>query len=257
MLINYAELGRALAMPQSTLKRYMALLGMTFLVQPLPAWFTNFGKRLTKAPKPMLADTGLATHLIDADAERLKRDRTLLGHLLENFVATERTKQLGWSKRRCKLFHFRTDTGAEADFVLEDRMGRLVGVEVKCTRAVKKKDFRGLEVLAKLTGERFVRGVVPYPGATAVPFGKNLHALPMPQLWMQGWFGERTAPTGDAAGPVVFATPESDFTREERSEPQHGTTVCAGDDAERPSKVVRYDHKPHLSRLQESAEGLA
>ena len=182
-LINYAELARALAMPQSTLKRYMTLLGMTFLVQPLPPWFANIGKRLTKAPKLMLADTGLVTHLIDADAERLKRDRTLLGHVLENFVAMELTKQLGWSRRRCKLFHFRTDAGAEADFVLEDRKGRLVGVEVKCTQAVHKKDFRGLEVLAQLTGERFTRGVVLYPGATAVPFGRNLHALPMPQLW--------------------------------------------------------------------------
>ena len=183
-LINYAELARALAMPQSTLKRYMALLRMTCLVQLLPPWFANIGKRLTKAPKLMLADTGLVTHLIDADVERLKRDRTLLGHVLENFVAMELTKQLSWSKRRCKLFHFRTHAGAEADFVLEDRKGQLVGVEVKCTQAVHKKDFRGLEVLAELTGERFIRGVVLYPGATLVPFGRNLHALPMPQLWM-------------------------------------------------------------------------
>ena len=182
-LINYADLSRSLAIPQTTLKRYMALLEMTFLVRPLPAWFANIGKRLTKAPKLMLADTGLATHLIAADAQRLQRDRTLLGHVLENFVAMELTKQLGWSERRCQLFHFRTDAGAEVDLVLEDRMGRLVGIEVKSAQTLQKRDFRGLEVLAELTGQRFVRGLVLYMGATAVPFGKGLYALPISQLW--------------------------------------------------------------------------
>ncbi len=182
-LINYADLSRALAVPQTSLKRYMTLLEMTFLVRPLPAWFANIGKRLTKAPKLMLADTGLLAHLMEADAARLRRDRTLLGHMLENFVAMELTKQLGWSERRCKLFHFRTDAGAEVDLVLEDRMGHLVGIEVKCTHTLQKRDFRGLETLAELTGQRFVRGVVLYVGTTAVPFGKGLYALPVSQLW--------------------------------------------------------------------------
>ena len=182
-LINYADLSRTLAVPQTTLKRYMTLLEMTFLVRPLPAWFANVGKRLTKAPKLMLADTGLLAHLMEADAARLRRDRALLGHVMENFVAMELTKQLGWSERRCKLFHFRTDAGAEVDLVLEDRMGHLVGVEVKCTHTLQKRDFRGLETLAELTGQRFVRGVVLYMGTTAVPFGKGLYALPVSQLW--------------------------------------------------------------------------
>ena len=98
--------------------------------------------------------------------------------MLENFVAMELTKQLGWSDRRCKLFHFCTDADTEVDLVLEDRMGRLVGIEVKSAQALQKRDFRGLEVLAELTGQRFVRGLVLYMGATAVPFGKGLYALP-------------------------------------------------------------------------------
>ena len=182
-LINYADLSRALAVPQTSLKRYMALLEMTFLVRPLPAWFANVGKRLTKAPKLMLADTGLLAHLTEAGAARLRRDRTLLGHMLENFVAMELTKQLDWSQQRCQLHHFRTETSAKVDLLLEDRLGRLVGVEVKCTHTLRKRDFRGLETLAELTGQRFVRGVVLYMGATVVPFEKGLYALPVSQLW--------------------------------------------------------------------------
>ena len=168
-LINYADLARSLAIPQTTLKRYMALLEMTFLVRPLPAWFANIGKRLTKAPKLMLADTGLATHLIAADAQRLRRDRKLLGHVSENFVAMELTKQLGWSERRCQLFHFRTDAGAEVDLVLEDRMGRLVGIEVKSASPAE----AGFPGLGSAGGVDWAT-VCPRPSSV---HGRNLGAL--------------------------------------------------------------------------------
>ena len=182
-LVNQADLARTLGLPQTTLKRYMALLETTFLVQRLPAWFTNIGKRLVKAPKLMLVDTGLLAHLVDADATRLRRNRMLLGHLLENFVAVEVTKQLGWCQRRCRLFHFRTEAGAAVDLVMEDRAGQLVGVEVKCTATLQSQHFAGLRALAEVAGDRFVRGVVVYLGAEVVPFGAALHALPVGQVW--------------------------------------------------------------------------
>ena len=182
-LLNFADLGRTLGIPQTTLKRYLALMEMTFLVRLLPAWFSNLGKRLAKSPKLLLTDTGLLTHLVEADDGRLRRDRTLLGHVLENFVAMELIKQLGWSERRCRPFHFRTESGAEVDLVLEDRAGRLVGVEVKSAVTVRQQDFRGLETLARLTADRFVRGVVLCTGTSVVPFGRNLFALPVSQLW--------------------------------------------------------------------------
>lgn len=182
-LVNVASLGRVLGLPQTTFKRYVALLEATFLARMLPAWFANIGKRLTKAPKLLLSDTGLLTHLLAADAARLQRDRTLLGKVVENFVAMELTKQLGWCARHCRLFHFRTHGGAGVDLVLEDRAGRMVGIEVKCASTLGHRDFRGLATLADVAGERLVRGVVLYTGATVIPFGKTLHAVPMSELW--------------------------------------------------------------------------
>ena len=85
-----------------------------------------------------------------------------------------------YSRRHVTVPH---GVGAEVDLVLEDRVGRLVGIEVKCTHTLQKRDFRAFETLAELTGQRFVRGVVPYMGTTAVLFGKGLYALPVSQLW--------------------------------------------------------------------------
>ena len=181
--VNYADLSRSMAIPQTTLKRYMALLETTFILRLLPAWFTNIGKRLTKAPKLLVADTGLLSHLLGIDGDRLRKDRTLFGHVLENFVAMEIIKQLGWSERRCRPYHFRAESGAEVDLVLEDSAGRLVGIEVKGAVTLRSEALRGLKALAGIAGPRFVRGVVLYTGTAVVPFGERLHALPIDQLW--------------------------------------------------------------------------
>jgi hypothetical protein len=192
-LLNFADLSRSIGIPQTTLKRYMALLEMTFLLQTLPAWFVNIGKRLVKSPKLLLNDTGLAAHLQGLNAERLVGDRVLLGPLLENFVVMELKKQAGWSRRQPQLHHFRTEAGEEVDVVLEDAAGGVVGIEVKAAATVAQMDFKGLRTLAAAAGKRFHRGVVLHTGPEVIPFAADLHALPISTLW-------RTA-AGRSGGP--------------------------------------------------------
>lgn len=185
-LLNLAELSRASGLPQSTLNRYVALLQALFLVQPLAAWSRNLGKRLVRAPKLHLVDTGLAAHLLGADAHRLAANGELLGPLLESFVVNELRKQQGWSRLRSSMFHFRSHAGEEVDIVLEDAAGRCVGIEVRASATVTGHDFRGLRAFAEAAGKHFVRGVVLYTGGEAIPFGERLFALPLPALWAAG-----------------------------------------------------------------------
>lgn len=182
-LLNFADLSRTLSLPQSTLKRYFALLEATFLVHLVPPWFSNVGKRLAKSPKVFLSDTGLAAHLVGVDRARLESDGALLGHFLENFVFAELTKHVSWSTRRPTILHFNAHSGPEVDLVLEDRSGDLVGIEVKGSAKVGSEDFRGLKALRELAGERFIRGIVLYTGREHVPFGGELHAVPLQTLW--------------------------------------------------------------------------
>lgn len=181
--LNYADLSRGIGLPQSTLKRYFALLEAVFLVRLLPPWHTNIGKRLVKTPKVLLTDTGLAAHLMGIDGARLADDRGLFGGLLESFVAMELVKQAGWSVDPPALYHFRTHEGDEVDLVLERRGGAVVGIEVKSAATVTATDFKGLRALAEAAGRRFRRGIVLYTGAEVVPFGAGLFALPVEALW--------------------------------------------------------------------------
>ncbi|HSU14259.1 ATP-binding protein [Longimicrobium sp.] len=182
-LLNYAELSRSSGIAQSTLKRYMTLLEMTFLVHTLPAWSGNLGKRLTKSPKLMLSDTGLAAYLLGLDDAAGVDMGTIFGSLLENFVSMEIRKQCAWSEVQPRLYHFRTQTDQEVDLVLEDARGRVAAIEVKASGSVSERDFRHLSYLAELLGKRFMHGVVLYTGNEAISFGTHLTALPVSALW--------------------------------------------------------------------------
>ena len=182
-LLNMSELSRSSGIPNSTLKRYLSLLQATFLFQPLPSWSSNRGKRLIKSSKIHLIDSGLTAYLTGVTRQSLDRDPLFYGHLLENFVVNELRKQAGWSDARVEMHHYRTITGREVDILLEDAAGHLVGVEVKASATVVRKDFLGLDALAEDTGKRLVRGVVLYTGNESVSFTESYLALPVSVIW--------------------------------------------------------------------------
>jgi uncharacterized protein len=182
-LLNLAELSRTAKLPQTTLKRYFALLEMLFLVVRLPSWERNPGKRLVKAPKVFLPDTGLLAYFMGDTPQSLASKPGLPGGTVETFVLTELLKHVAFSAQRLTLWHYRTQTHIEVDFVLENRQGQITGIEVKASATVDSKDFRGLRHLQETEGAIFQRGIVLYAGREVVPFGENLWAVPLSVWW--------------------------------------------------------------------------
>jgi uncharacterized protein len=182
-LLNYADLSRTLGLPQTTLKRYFALLEMTFLVQLLRPWSGSVGQRSIRTPKVYLNDTGLLAHLLALSPERLETDPSLVGGLAENFVMMELVKQSAWSETTPKIFFWRTASGREVDIVLEDNAGRIVGLEVKAAATLNANETAGLRALAAEVGKKWIRGIVLYTGLEVVPFANNLHGVPLQALW--------------------------------------------------------------------------
>jgi hypothetical protein len=97
-LMNFADLSRETAIPQTTAKRYLALLETAFLVRRIPAWSSNLSKRLMKTPRIALLDAGLAAHLAGIGMERVMEEPGRAA-LLEP-VAGELLKQCSWSRTR-------------------------------------------------------------------------------------------------------------------------------------------------------------
>jgi predicted AAA+ superfamily ATPase len=182
-LLNAAEVSRAVRLADTTLRRYLALLEAAFIIQPLPAWSNNLGKRLVKAAKLHLVDTGLAAHLQGEIEPAALAASLRMGPLLESFVVQELRRQLGWSSTRASAWHYRTASGREVDLVLEAADGQIVGVEVKGSASVSASDTAGLSSLAETAGRRFVRGVVLYCGEQLLPLARDVWAVPISVLW--------------------------------------------------------------------------
>ncbi len=178
-LLNDASLAREVGLNAMTYRRYRILLQGIFLTFTIPPWFRNVGKRLTKAPKLFFYDTALLLHLFGISSHQLHISQpSFFGHIVENFVVSELMKQLTVTQN-ITLYHYRTVSGQEVDFVLEGPQGKIVGIEVKSSSTVSIGDFSGLKSLKEVTGKDFIRGIVLYTGKNILSFGPDMIAIPI------------------------------------------------------------------------------
>ncbi|WP_419940185.1 ATP-binding protein [Candidatus Palauibacter sp.] len=182
-LVNYSGFGSVLDMNHVTTKRYVGVLEDLFLIRTLQPWYSNALKRLVKSPKLHFLDSGLLASWSRLSPEKLRRDRTRFGPLLETFVVGELLKLESWADDPYTFSHFRDKEGHEVDVVLEDGGGRVVGIEVKASATVSRRDFAGLERLKAACGDRFAQGLVLHDHDRTTPFGSRLAAAPVSTLW--------------------------------------------------------------------------
>jgi predicted AAA+ superfamily ATPase len=176
-------IANALRVPASTIKRYLDLLELLFVVRRIPAWSTNLTTRAVATPKLAFVDTGLAAHLAGVTLRRATHPTAPVGPLLENFVLAELARQLSWAEEPVRLYHYRDRDRNEVDGILERASGEVVAVEVKAGETVRSEDFRGVRRLAQRLGDRLIAGIVLYAGGQALPFGDRLRAFPISALW--------------------------------------------------------------------------
>ncbi len=185
-LVNHSSYGAALGLTAPTAQKYVGILERLFLLRQVAPWSHNAVSRLTKTPKLHFLDAGLLAALRGDTASQLQKERTAYGPLLESFVVSEVLKLATWSDQRLRISHFRTKEQDEVDLVIEDRRGRVIGIEVKASATVRAPDLRGLRQLQAAVGDKFVHGLVLHDHDRITPFDKRLHAVPVSMLWETG-----------------------------------------------------------------------
>jgi uncharacterized protein len=110
---NGAELARAFAIAESTVRRYLDLLANTFMLRILQPWGENLGKRVVKAPKVYIADAGLLHALLDIETSRDLDQHPKIGASFEGFALQEVVRVLGARPEQCAFWA--TYQGAELD----------------------------------------------------------------------------------------------------------------------------------------------
>lgn len=145
--LNKAELAAPLGVSIPTISQWVSVLETTGMVQLVPPYFENLGKRLLKTPKLYFLDTGLLCHLLGLDSRAALQRSPLAGLVLEAFVASELAKHQASAGRARELYFFRDQQGLEVDFLVPEPGGRGLLIEVKSSRTVVPSDAKGIAAL--------------------------------------------------------------------------------------------------------------
>ena len=170
---NAAELARALAVNESTVRRYLDLLTGVFMVRQLPPWFENLGKRQVKSPKIYLRDTGLLHSLLGITNQRDLEHHPKVGASWEGYAVEEILKAL----QPDEAYFWATHNGAELDLLLF-KDGRRIGVECKRTDA----PTLTPSMRTALTDLKLDELLVVYPGEKRYHLTKQVEVVPLAQM---------------------------------------------------------------------------
>jgi hypothetical protein len=185
-LLKYANIANDLEQDDKTVKRYMEILELMFIIRRINPYVRNSAKRaVVGMPKLHFVDTGLACHLLGLKHAETLHTSQFFGGLVENLVYCELLKHASWSEEEVGFYHFRDTARHELDLVMEQGDGKVTGIEVKASMSVKPEDFSGLESFADYAGERFLRGFLFYSGDKMLPFrirDATYHAIPISAL---------------------------------------------------------------------------
>lgn len=127
---NASEIAASMGISHPTARRYLDLLTGAFMIRQLPPWFANVGKRVVKAPKVYLRDSGLLHALLGLADRRDLLAHPKYGSSWEGF-ALEQILRVSGDRH---AYFWATHAGAELDLLLV-KGGRRLGFEFKCSEA--------------------------------------------------------------------------------------------------------------------------
>jgi uncharacterized protein len=140
-LLNFANVASDAQVAESTVRGYYQILSDTLIGSLLEPYRGSRKRKAIQTAKFYFFDTGV-THAI-LNLKSLSRASSNYGTALEQWVFMELRAYLSLRRIDEPLCFWRTVNGQEVDFVLGDA----VGIEVKATKRVTKRDLSGLRAL--------------------------------------------------------------------------------------------------------------
>ena len=167
---NAAALARGLDVNGVTIARYLDLMADLLLIRRLAPWTTNLGRRLVKAPKVYVRDSGVCHALLGIETVEDLFGHPVIGGSWEGFVIENIT---GVLPARASIGYYRTSSGAEVDLVVDFGAGELWAIEIKHSSAPKVS--RGFHSACE--DLRPARKLVVHSGNESFPLAKDIRAV--------------------------------------------------------------------------------
>ena len=134
--VSLQELGNQLQMSKNTVERYLDLLTKVFILFKVEGFSRNLRKEITKTSRWYFYDNGIRNAIINN--YNSIQNRTDIGDLWENYLASERMKKQEYQKIFRKNYFWRTYDRQELDW-LEEEAEKLSAFEFKWNENKKSK----------------------------------------------------------------------------------------------------------------------
>lgn len=177
-LLNQARLAASLGVSAPTVTRYTDLMVDLQLVRRLAPWSGNVGKRLVKAPKIYVRDSGIVHALLDLETWNDVLGHPVVGSSYEGFVIENLIQCAG---PRWRPYFYRTHDGAEIDLLLERGGQPEIAIEVKKSSAPTLDKGFGIACDDLKVLQRYV----VYPGEETYPVRHGAQAIGLAELARQ------------------------------------------------------------------------
>lgn len=126
--VNYSSFASSLGVTSATVKNYVDLLTGTFMVEVVPPYISNLGKRLVKSPKVYISDSGITAGLLGLRNFTDLSGHPAFGSIWEQIVLSN----LKGLYSDAEFFYYRTTNGSEIDFVMKVR-NKVFAIECKAS----------------------------------------------------------------------------------------------------------------------------
>lgn len=131
-ILNASRLAASLGVSGQTIGRYLDLLCDLLLVRRLQPWAKQSSKRLVKAPKVFVRDSGIVHALLGLGTQRELLSHPAVGGSWEGWIIEN---LLASAPANTQASYYRTAVGAEIDLLLELPGGATWAIEIKRSSA--------------------------------------------------------------------------------------------------------------------------
>jgi predicted AAA+ superfamily ATPase len=126
--VSVNELSQTLMINHETVESYISLFEKAFVIFRLGGFSRNLRNEMKKTSKIYFWDTGIRNYLAaNFNSMELRNDA---GLLFENFIISERMKNILSSRKLTNSYFWRLYSGAEIDYI-EEASGQLYAFEIK------------------------------------------------------------------------------------------------------------------------------
>jgi uncharacterized protein len=174
-ILNASKLAQSLMVSAPTVTRYIDLLVDLLLVRRLQQFHGNTGKRLVKAPKVYIRDSGLVHALLRIPNHEALAGHPVVGTSWEGMVIET---LISAAPERTVVSYYRTSAGAEIDLLLDIPGHGLWAIDVK--RGLAPKVQRGFHNACEDVKPQ--QQFLVYSGDTRYPVTETLQAISLHEL---------------------------------------------------------------------------